>query len=73
MVYETINGKDHLVFQICSPRKPETCANLHRYFFRAFGPGKMQAYEYTTYPSMEAENHSALVAGFADEVIRRRA
>ncbi|KAI1075150.1 hypothetical protein F5B20DRAFT_595307 [Whalleya microplaca] len=67
MVYETIKGKDHSDFVLCSPRVPEKYPNMRGLYFKAVAGGNMVAYEYTTEPGADLSTHSDFVERFAEK------
>ncbi|KAI1453990.1 hypothetical protein F4805DRAFT_441192 [Annulohypoxylon moriforme] len=69
MVYETVQGKTHGDFVLCSPREPQKCPNLRGLYFKADIGGNMAAYEFTTEPGMDLSAHESFVTKFATAVL----
>ncbi|KAK4188372.1 hypothetical protein QBC35DRAFT_496565 [Podospora australis] len=70
MVYETVRGKSHGDFILCSPRIPQKTPNMRGLYFKAALDGTMFAYEFTTDPGMDLSAHGDFVARFATAVLQ---
>ncbi|KAI0409823.1 hypothetical protein F4802DRAFT_592707 [Xylaria palmicola] len=69
MVYETVNGKSHGDFILCSPRIPQKTPGMRGLYFKAALDGNMIAYEFTTDPGTDLSAHEDFVAKFAAAVL----
>lgn len=72
MVYETIKGKNHGDFILCSPRVPQKCPNMRGLYFKAAPDGNMIAYEFTTEPGADLSAYEDFVLEFAKVVMKLR-
>ncbi|KAM4064393.1 hypothetical protein HRG_006207 [Hirsutella rhossiliensis] len=70
MVYETVQGKSHGDFILCSPRIPQKTPNMRGLYFKTALDGTMFAYEFTTDPGMDLSAHVDFVARFAAAVLQ---
>lgn len=70
MVYETVLGKSHGNFILCSPRTPQKTSNMRGLYFKAALDGTMVAYEFTTDPGMDLSAHEDFVTKFATAVLQ---
>lgn len=69
MVYETVSGKGHGDFLLCSPRNPQKTPNMRGLYFKAALDGTMVAYEFTTNLGIDLSAHEEFVATFAAAVL----
>ena len=70
MVYETVQGKYHQDFILCSPRVPQGPSNMRGLHFKAGPDATMIAYEFTTDPGMDLSAHEGFVAESPSAVLK---